>query len=144
MVVLQWTIMPRVVAGWQTNLSLQATSAQRTDYGPTAVLQRTTRLRVVARPQAVGSPVAQNVHPCRQPHSQRGRNTQDSPNKREVRTIFGRSCEVKNSLRKQKLHLMPWCKPQTVAPRGAPCQNQRTSSSQKLKQAGCTTLMKTP
>ena len=45
---------------------------------------------------------------------------------------------------KQKLHLMPWYKPQAAAPRGALRKNQKTSSLLGLTQAGCITLTKTP
>ena len=99
MVVLQRTVMPLLIASWQTNLSPQATSTQRMDYGPETVLQRITRTRVVASPQVVESPVAKNVHPCRPLPPQRGGNTEDSPNKRKVITIFGGSREVGNSRR---------------------------------------------
>ena len=65
--------MLRVVVSWQINLSPQATSAQQTDYDLMAVLQRIASPRVSGRPQAVGSPVTKNTHPCRATSSIEGR-----------------------------------------------------------------------
>ena len=55
--------MPKVVASWQTNLSLQLTSAQWTNFDLMAVFQRMAKLRVVVRPQAVLSPIAKTCSP---------------------------------------------------------------------------------
>ena len=89
--------MSRVVASWHTNLSPQATSAQQIDYDLMVVIQHTTRLRVGARPQEVENLVAKNANPCRRPPPQRGGSTEDTPNKREVGTIFGGSHDDGNS-----------------------------------------------
>ena len=96
MVVLQWIATPRLSLVGRQILSV---GYQRTvaDYGLMAVLQWMVRPRVVAWPQAVGSPVTKNAHLCRRPPPQRKGSTKDSPNKREVGTIFGRSLEIKNS-----------------------------------------------
>ena len=143
--------MSRVVASWQKNLSPQATSAQRTNYGLMIMLNHKARLRVSARPQPIESVVAKNAYPSRCPPLHRGGSTKDSPSKREVRTIYGGSREVRNSrctrekyTHEAKTSPQPWCKPQAIAPRGALHQNQRTSPSLRLMQAGCTTLTKTP
>ena len=97
MAMLQQTTIPRVVASWQTNLTPQATRAQWMNYGPMIVLQWTARSRVVSRPQAVGSSIAKNSHPCKRYPPQEEGSVKDSSNKREVKTIFGRSCKVGNS-----------------------------------------------
>ena len=59
-----------------------------------------------------------------------------------ARSGIANACET-NTPEKNKLHLMPRCKPRTIAPRRALCQNQKTSSSSRLAWARCTTLMKT-
>ena len=49
----------------------------------------------------VESPIPKNAHPCRRNPPQEGGSVEDSPNKREVETIFRGSHELKNSLHAQ-------------------------------------------
>ena len=95
--------------------------------------------RVVTRPQAIESLVAKNAYPCRCHPPQKGGDTEDSPNKREVETIFRGSHEVENSLRAQEKYdheaeAPPNVVVQTInsSSRRALCQNQRTLSSRKM------------
>ena len=97
MVVLQRTTMSRVVASWQTYLGSQATSALWANYGPMAVLQQTKRPRFITRPQVVGSPITKDAYLYKWYPPQEGGSAEDSPNKREVETIFGGTRKVENS-----------------------------------------------
>ena len=97
MAVLQRTATPRVVANKRTYLTSQATSAQQTDSNLMTMLQQTATPRVVARPQANISPVAKSAHPCRQNTLRLGGNANHTPERREVRMIFGGPREVRDS-----------------------------------------------
>ena len=63
------------------------------------VLQQMIRPRVVAGPQVVGCPIAKSAYPCRQHPLLEEGSAENSPNKREVRTVFRGSCELENSRR---------------------------------------------
>ena len=86
----------KVVANRQTYLTPQSTSAQQTDSGLIAVLQRMTIPRVVARPQADTSPISKSACLCRQNTLRLGGNTNYKPERREVRMIFGGPRDVRN------------------------------------------------
>ena len=78
-------------------MSPQVTSVQRTGAYLRAVLQRTVKSRVVARPQVDKNPIAKSARLYRQnPIGERER-TEDLPVKREVNAIFGGPCKVRKS-----------------------------------------------
>ena len=148
---MQRTATLRVVANRQKYLTLQVTSVQQTDSGLIAVLQQTTTLRVVARPQANISPVAKSTCPCRQNTPRLGGNASHTSERREVRMIFEGPREVRDSLCERDRYSQKAKRPlQTVVhttdskpPRGYIPQPDDIVLPNPT-QAGCTTPMKTP